>query len=101
MAAYPNTSKIVFETSMASPLTLRLDPKTRQRLEQIARRKRLSKSEVVRQAIEAWAGRQEPVTSPYEALAYLIGVVHGGKADRSSETGRRFAELLKSRRSRR
>jgi predicted DNA-binding protein len=86
---------------MASPLTLRLDPKTRQRLERIARRKQLSKSEVVRQAIEAWADRQEPVASPYEALADLIGVVHGGKADRSSQTGRRFAELLKSRRSRR
>lgn len=86
---------------MASPLTLRLDPQTRQRLERIARRKQLSKSEVVRQAIEAWADREEPVTSPYEALADLIGVVRGGKADRSSQTGRRFAELLKGRRSRR
>ena len=84
---------------MASPLTLRLDSKTRQRLERIARRKQLSKSEIVRQAIEAWADRQEPVTSPYEALADLIGVVRGGKANRSSQTGRRFAELLKSRRS--
>ncbi len=85
---------------MASPLTLRLDPKTRQRLDRIARRKQLSKSEVVRQAIEAWADRQEPITSPYEVLADLIGVVHGGKANRSSQTGRRFGELLKNRRSR-
>ena len=84
---------------MASPLTLRLDPKTRQRLERIARRKQLSKSEVVRQAIDAWAERQEPVTSPYETLADLIGVVRGGKSDRSAQTGRRFAALLKNRRS--
>jgi predicted DNA-binding protein len=86
---------------MASPLTLRLDPKTRQRIERIARRKQLSKSEVVRQAIEAWADRQDPVSSPYEMLADLIGVVRGGKSDRSAQAGRRFAELLKNRRSRR
>jgi hypothetical protein len=85
---------------MASPLTLRLDAKTRQRLERIARRKRLSTSEVVRQAIEAWADRQEPITSPYEVVADLLGIVHGGKADRSEQTGRRFARLLKGRRSR-
>lgn len=85
---------------MASPLTLRLDPKTRKRIERIARRKQLSKSEVVRQAIEAWADRQEPATSPYEMLADLIGVVRGGKPDRSSQTGRRFGLLLKSRRNR-
>jgi predicted transcriptional regulator len=85
---------------MASPLTLRLDPKTRQRLERIARRKQLSKSEIVRQAIDAWADRQEPVASPYEVLADLIGVVRGGKAKRSAQTGRNFARLLKKRRSR-
>jgi predicted transcriptional regulator len=85
---------------MASPLTLRLDPKTRQRLERIARRKQLSKSEIVRQAIDAWADRQEPVASPYEVLADLIGVVRGGKANRSAQTGRSFAQLLKKRRSR-
>jgi len=83
---------------MASPLTLRLDPKTRQRLERIARRKQLSKSEIVRQAIDAWADRQEPVDAPYQMLADLIGTVRGGKANRSSQTGRRFAELLKRRR---
>jgi predicted transcriptional regulator len=38
---------------MPSPLTLRLDPKTRRRIERIARRKQLSTSEVVRQAIDA------------------------------------------------
>jgi predicted DNA-binding protein len=86
---------------MASPLTLRLDPKTRQRLERIARRKQLSKSEIVRQAIDAWADRQEPIDSPYQMLADLIGTVRGGKANRSSNTGRRFAELLKRRRRRR
>ena len=86
---------------MASPLTLRLDEKTRKRIVRIARRKQLSISEVVRQAIEAWAERHEPIASPYEAVKDLIGVVHGGNPKGSMQTGRRFAKLLKRRRSRR
>jgi Arc/MetJ-type ribon-helix-helix transcriptional regulator len=83
---------------MASPLTLRLDEETRQRIARIARRKRLSTSEVIRQAIEAWAERQEPAGSPYEAVADLIGVVRGANPKRSEQAGRSLAKLLKSRR---
>ncbi len=86
---------------MASPLTLRLDEKTRKRIARIARRKRLSTSEVVRQAIEAWAERHEPIASPYEAMTDLIGVAHGGNPKRSVKTGRSFVKFLKRRRSRR
>ena len=86
---------------MASPLTLRLDEKTRKRIARIARRKRLSTSEVVRQAIEAWAEQHAPVTSPYEVVKDLLGVVHGGNPKGSVQTGRRFTKLLKQRRSRR
>lgn len=82
---------------MASPLTLRLDEKTRQRIARLARHKRLSTSEVIRQAIAAWADRQEPVTSPYDAMTDLIGVVRGGNPKRSEQTGRRLAALLKRR----
>jgi predicted DNA-binding protein len=84
---------------MASPLTLRLDEKTRKRIARIASRKQLSTSEVVRRAIEAWTELQEPVTSPYEAIKDLIGVVHGGNPRGSVRTGRRLAKLLKRRRS--
>ncbi len=52
---------------MASPLTLRVDEKTRKRIVRIARRKQVSTSEVVRQAIEAWVdrhGRIQPTLSP-------------------------------------
>jgi hypothetical protein len=86
---------------MTSPLTLRLDEKTRKRIARIARRKQLSTSEVVRQAIEAWANRHEPIVSPYEAVKDLIGVVHGGNPKGSVQTGRRFTKLLRQRRSRR
>ena len=86
---------------MPSPLTLRLDPKTRQRIARLARRQRLSTSEVIRQAIAAWADRQEPVTSPYDAMRDLIGIVRGGDPKRSEQAGSRFTALLKKRRGRR
>jgi Arc/MetJ-type ribon-helix-helix transcriptional regulator len=85
---------------MSSPLTLRLERKTRQRIARIASRRRISTSEVIRQAIEAWVERQEPMAAPYEAMVDLIGVVSGGKPERSEETGRGFRELLKGRRKR-
>jgi predicted transcriptional regulator len=73
---------------MPSPLTLRLEKKTRQRIARIASRRQISTSEVIRQAIEAWVERQEPIAAPYEAMADLIGVVNGGNRHRSTETGR-------------
>ena len=83
---------------MASPLTLRLDEKTRQRIARMARRKSLSTSEVIRQAIEAWVERQEPVGSPYQLVSDLLGVVHGTNPKRSEQAGRRFAKLIRERR---
>lgn len=80
---------------MPSPLTLRLERKTRQRIARIASRRQISTSEVIRQAIEAWVERQEPIAAPYEAMADLLGVVKGGNPHRSKETGRRFREILK------
>ena len=80
---------------MPSPLTLRLEKKTRQRIARIASRRQISTSEVIRQAIEAWVERQEPIAAPYEAMADLIGVVNGGNPRRSTATGRRFREILK------
>jgi Arc/MetJ-type ribon-helix-helix transcriptional regulator len=84
---------------MASPVTLRLDEKTRQRIARLARQEQLSTSEVIRQAIAAWVDRREPITSPYEAMKDLIGVVNGGNPKRSEQTGRSFGALLKRRRS--
>ena len=82
---------------MPSPVTLRLEKKTRQRIARIASRRQISTSEVIRQAIEAWVEQQEPIAAPYEAMADLIGIVNGGNPRRSAETGRRLREILKSR----
>jgi len=83
---------------MESPLTLRLDKHTRERLARIAREKRITASEVVRAAIEAWVRTHEAAAVPYESAADLIGIVHGGNPDRSSETGRQLKKMLKARR---
>ena len=85
---------------MASPVTLRLDEETRQRIAHIARRRRVSASHLIREAIEAYVKRQESTGSPYEAVADLIGVVRGGDPKRSTGMGRRFTALLKHRRAR-
>lgn len=82
---------------MPSPVTLRVDKETRQRIARIARRKQVSASEVIRQAIETWIEEQEPAGSPYAMVSDLIGIVHGGNRKRSAGAGRQFATLLKSR----
>ena len=82
---------------MASPVTLRLDEETRQRIAHIARRRRVTSSHIIREAIAAYVEGQEAKGSPYEAVADLIGVVRGGNPKRSTGTGRQFAALLKRR----
>jgi len=83
---------------MPSPVTLRVDKETRQRVARIARRKQVSAPEAIREAIETWIEEQEPAGSPYEMVSDLIGIVHGGNRKRSVGAGRQLAALLKSRR---
>jgi len=85
---------------MATPVTVRLGRDTRRRIARIARRKRVSASEIIREALEVYVERYDAAVSPYEAVADLIGVVHGGNPQRSAQTGRQFTELLTGRRSR-
>ena len=81
-------------------MTLRLDEETRQRIARLARRRRVTSSHIMRQAIEAYVGGQEATVSPYETVADLIGVVRGGNKQRSTGAGQEFAALLKRRRAR-
>jgi RNA polymerase-interacting CarD/CdnL/TRCF family regulator len=76
-------------------LTVRLDRKTKALVHRIARERRLTASEVVRQALEAL--KPGDATSAYELVKDLVGCVHGGERRSSEQTGRRFAALLKSR----
>ena len=85
---------------MDSPVTLRLDKETRERVARIARQKRVSASDVIREAIDAWVKGYEAGVRPYDRASDLIGVVRGRNAKRSLQTGRQLARLLKSTRKR-
>jgi len=59
------------------PVTLRLDAPTRRRLALIARRRGLTASEAIREAIGRWidADTDQPGWSAYERLRDLVGCV--------------------------
>jgi len=77
------------------PTSVRLDPETERALEQLARSRSVSKSEVVRQAIELLAAQAQE--APFDRVADLIGCVRGGPPDLSEDTGKRFRQLLSDR----
>lgn len=78
-------------------LTVRLGPKTERALNALARRKRLSRSDVVREALlrygaeEGMDGREDV----YAAWLDVIGVVDLGVRDPARTTGDQFAALLR------
>lgn len=78
-------------------LSVRLDAKTERSIQQLARRRGQTKSEVIREAIAALArleGESHGGKSPYETIAHLIGCVRGGPRDLSVRTGEKFRRLL-------
>ncbi|MBV8203310.1 MAG: CopG family transcriptional regulator [Acidobacteria bacterium] len=74
------------------PTSVRLDPETKRTLEQLARRRSASKSEVLRQAIELLAAQDQ--AAPFDRVADLIGSIRGGPPNLSEQTGKRFRQLL-------
>jgi predicted DNA-binding protein len=83
---------------VASPITLRLDPDMRRRVARLAKRKKTTTSTVLREAITSWVEREENSGSVYDQIKDLIGNVRGGDPTLSTDTGRKFSELLRARR---
>jgi len=79
------------------PTSVRLDPETERALEQLARSRSVSKSEIVREAIELLASQERQ--APFDRVADLIGCVRGGPPGLSENTGQRFRRLLVNRKS--
>lgn len=79
-------------------VTVRLDRESEARLDRLARRRGVTRSHVLRQALEALARQDDEssraATSLYERWAPLLGCVHGGDPTRSERTGERFRRLL-------
>jgi Arc/MetJ-type ribon-helix-helix transcriptional regulator len=79
------------------PLSVRLDAKTESLVGRLARKRRQTKSEVIRDAIGVLAKQEEKNTEkkrPYDSVAHLIGCVKGGPRNLSVDAGRKFHEML-------
>jgi len=79
------------------PLSVRLDARTESLVGRLARRRRQTKSEVIRDAIGVLAKQEEKSTEkkrPYDLVAHLIGCVKGGPRDLSVRTGEKFRQML-------
>ena len=79
------------------PLSVRLDARTESLLGRLARKRRQTKSEVIRDAIGVLAKQEEKGTEkkrPYDLVAHLIGCVKGGPRDLSVRTGEKFRQML-------
>jgi hypothetical protein len=75
-------------------------PEDRGLVNRLARRRGQTKSEVIREALVAFA-RAEERTKPrgtfYDSIAHVIGCVNGGPPDLSERTGEKFRALLLAR----
>lgn len=79
------------------PLSVRLNSKTEMRINRLARRRRQTKSEVIRDAIDALDAQDQASAAkkrPYDLVKHLIGCVKGGPPDLSVRTGDKFFEQL-------
>jgi Arc/MetJ-type ribon-helix-helix transcriptional regulator len=86
------------------PLSVRLDAETESLIGRLARKRRQTKSEVIRDAIDVLAEQEERSAGnqrPYDRVAHLIGCVKGGPRDLSGNTGKKFRQMLVDRARRR
>lgn len=85
-------------------ISVRLDPGTERLVERLARQRKQTKSEVIRDALGMLAQQEKGADGkklPYDRVAHLIGCVRGGPTDLSVRTGEKFAKLLRERTKRR
>jgi hypothetical protein len=85
---------------METVLTIRIDSATERAVERLARRRRMTKSAVVREALQSFT--TEPLAtnrrSALDGIADLVGVFRSGRGDLSARTGARLREALKKKR---
>jgi Arc/MetJ-type ribon-helix-helix transcriptional regulator len=79
-------------------LTVRLNPKAERALNALAKRRRLSRSEVVREAIARYDASEQGADDsgrPYDAWLDVLGIVNLGARDPGRTTGDQFATIVK------
>ena len=87
---------------MDSTMALRLDDRTRRQIARLAARRGTTRSALVREAITALVEKEERKAAhrPHDLVKDLLGSVHGGDPDRSTDVGRKVRRMLKARRTR-
>ena len=80
-------------------LTVRLGPRTERALNALAKRKRLSRSDVVREALIRYGAEDgaDVGTDVHAAWLDVIGIVNLGVRDPARTTGDQFTALLRKR----
>jgi hypothetical protein len=79
-------------------LTVRLGPRAERALNLLAKRRRLTRSDVVREAVARYAegeGAGEAGGGPYEAWLDVIGIVSLGLRDPARTTGEQFTATIR------
>jgi predicted DNA-binding protein len=79
-------------------ISLRLDDQMAGRLEELARRKGISKSELVRQCLTEYLVSHQHQVSPWELGKDLFGRVGSGQGDLSCRASQIAAEKMRARR---
>lgn len=82
------------------PTTVRLDPATLRLMGRLARRTGLTKSQLIRDAIQKLGeneGSEKPAETVYDAMEHAIGCWDSGGAQLSEATGEKFRALLRAR----
>jgi hypothetical protein len=93
---------VIREAAVDAVLTIRIDAATQRKLDRLARERRTSRSDIVRQALSQLTSAT-PVkgdASVYARVADLVGSFSSGRSDLSTDTGKRFAALVKAKRKR-
>lgn len=78
-------------------LTVRMSAETERALNRLAKRRKLSRSDVVREAIARYENSDPHASTagPYQDWVDVIGVVDIGARDTGRTTGEQFAEALR------
>ena len=79
------------------PVSVRLDAKTESLIGRLARKRRQTKSEVIRDAIGVLANQEDKGAKkkrPYDLVAHLIGCVKGGPRNLSVDASKKFHDML-------
>ena len=77
--------------------SVRMDSETERLLDNLARERGSTKSDVVREAVRSAAQKQRRprrAERPYDAFRGVVGSVRGGPPDLSERTGELFRQLL-------